>query len=288
MGFDLNSIFGTSPKQVQAPTLEEFEPWIQAQIDANRVDQVTPFGQTTYSYPNAEQAMSFEDWAIENPGTTTEVGGYWKGGDPGNTRPSDREWIPGTMESTGPNRNDYYDYVSNLDRGDQVAETSFSPEVQNLFTEQFDPNAYQHYADDYMAESERLLTPIYDRQTEQMQQAMANRGQPVGSELYSDTYGDILDAQNRSWESAAFNAKGAGENARLQDWNRLMSAMGMSTVDVPPVDVMSPANMALNLKLANQETSNNNSSNLWNTLAGLGGAYAIGAPDDSWLWGDTK
>ncbi len=272
-----DTLFGSSPK-IETPKLEDFLPFIQAQADFNRVDQSTPFGGIRYNTTTPE-AMPWDEWSAQNPVTTSE--GFWK-----NEGKDNQTWMPGT--STGGTRGGYDQYVTDFQAnnpGETTAESYFSPEIQNIFTQQFQPDSYQHYADDYMDESRRLLNPVYDRQLENFQQGMANRGQPVGGELYTDSYGDLMDAQNRGWESAAFQAKNAGEQARLQDWNRLMSAMGNSSVPVPQVDVMSPANMAMNAQVGNAQTRSNDNSNMWNTLAGLGGAYVTGGMmGDSPFW----
>ncbi len=167
--------------------------------------------------------------------------------------------------------------------GDDGVESYLSPELQSLFTKQFTPGAYDQYGDDYMANARRLLEPVYDRQTENFQQTMANRGQPVGGELYDDTYGNLMDAQNRGWESAAFGATQAGETARNTDFNRLMSAMGHSNMPVPQTDVLGAANLGLNAQNMENQRDQQKSDNMWNTLASLGSAYIGSKPD--WLFG---
>lgn len=160
--------------------------------------------------------------------------------------------------------------------GDDGVSMGFSPELQGLFDKQFDPNAYNQYGADYMARAKRHLDPIYAQQSERFGQTMANRGQPVGGELYDDTYANLMDAQNRGWQEAAFGATQAGDRARMQDYNRLMGAMGASQVNVPQGDVMGAANMAMNVDMANLQASGQESSNIWNTAAQLGGSYLMG------------
>ncbi len=185
--------------------------------------------------------------------------------------------------------------------GDDGVESYLSPELQNLFNKQFDPNAYNQYGDDYMASAERHLAPMYDRQSEDFEQMMANRGQPVGGEEYNERYGLMMDAQNRGWQDAAFSATQAGDNARMQDYNRLMSAMNHNSVPVPEVNVLGAENLGLNrenlyerikqleLDRAERERSRSDarsqqdSDNMWNTLTDLGGAYISTKPE--WLYG---
>lgn len=241
-----------SSSDVSTPSPEDYMPLVQQQADINRIDQSTPFGSTNYSYENTP--LSEQDWLAGGGGGR----GDFDGG-----------MVDHVLSST------YENYLSNFDRGRQSVSTGFSPELQSLFNQQFDPNAYQQYGDDYMADARRYLDPIYDRQDDRFQQRMANRGQPEGGELYNDMYQQKQLAQNTGWENAAFGATQAGNTARLEDFNRLMAAMGMSQVSYPNIDVMGPANLAMNADIANQQASNQSSSNLWNTAADLGSSYFL-------------
>lgn len=279
----LDTILG-SPDKVEPPKLEDYLAMIYANADINRPDQVTPFGGTSTTWENTP--LDFDVWSNQNTTTTKgpPIRPYLGPDDAGMSR---GEWdalyntgggetIPGTQAG-------YDDYLSNFDRGKATVETGFSPELQGLFSQQFDPDNYQKYSDDYMSNARRQLEPVFDRQLETFQQTMANRGQPVGGELYDDTYSNLMDSQNKGWENAAFTATQAGENARMQDFNRLMVAMGQNTIPVPQIDTMGPANMALNTSMLNTQNQNQNTSNLWNAATGLGSAYLMAKPQKS-IW----
>ena len=252
---------------VQTPDPEEYMPMVQQSADINRLNQYTPLGQTEYITPEGPSAMSWEDWSAENPGPETRrIQDYYDDGGLG--------WVYKELETgAGPSRDDYDSYVSQFEKDNfrqPEIRQSFSPEIQGMFDKQFDPNSYQNYADDYMGNARRLLDPVYDRQIERFQQTMANRGQPVGGELYDDTYKNLMDAQNSGYESAAFQGTQLADQKRTQDYNKLMAALGGSQVAYPQVDTMGAANMAMNANVANANNQANNSSSFWNTVPALG------------------
>ncbi len=227
-------------------------------------------------------------------------GGSYEGGNVGVfNAPQSQEDLIKSM--TDANRVDQKTAFGGTRWGDEGVESYVAPEVQGLFSTQFDPNAYNQYSEDYMASAERHLNPVYGRQAEDFEQTMANRGQPVGGEEYNERYGLMMDAQNRGWQDAAFGATQAGDNARMQDYNRLMSAMGHTSLPVPDVNVLGAENLGLNrenlyqrinqleLDRAERERgrsdarSQQDSDNIWNTLTDLGGAYISTKPE--WLYG---
>lgn len=273
----------SSKGSADMPAPSEYMPLVQQQADVNRLNQSTPFGGTQYVYPTAQDSQGGTIPATGDAVySTPQAQGDWLfsqgidySGQEGGAQ----------MESDA-----YNDYLSGftpellsgtagVDPYSQSAQPTvqqyLSPEMQTIWDKQFQPDAYQSYADEYMAESQRLLDPIYSQQTERMQQEMANRGQPVGGELYTDTYADLMDAQNRGWDQAAFGAQQASTQAQQADWNRLMSAMGGTQVQFPGTDVMSPANMAMNTNMADAQAQQQQSSNMWNTAAALGSAWLM-------------
>ena len=261
---------------VKTPSPEDYMPLIQQQADINRIDQVTPFGGIRYVQPEGPKALGFDDWMATDPNVPT-TGGYstWEGGKGG-----DNVWVPGgEQDFQGAYDNYVTDFTKSNPIGQPTAEAYFSPEIESLFNQQFDPDAYNQYGDDYFANAKRYLDPVYENQTERFQQTMANRGQPVGGELYDDSYGNLMDAQNKGWENAAFGAQQASDRARLEDYNRLMTAMGMNTIASPNIDVMGPANMAFNANATNAANDSQSNSDMWNTAATVAAAYFMSSKD---------
>lgn len=164
--------------------------------------------------------------------------------------------------------------------GRWTSTTSFSEPVQNLWSRQLDitgnPDAYRNYQDQAFAASRRLLDPYYEQQNRQFEQTMANRGLPAGGEAYNTGYANLTDAMNRAYEEAAFNALQYGEQARMNDYNRLAQILARAQgVPTQPIDVTGPMSTAYQGQIANANLANQQTSNLWNALTGLGGAYLM-------------
>lgn len=169
--------------------------------------------------------------------------------------------------------------------GRWTSNTNFSPEVQNLWGRQLDitgdPNAYQDYQNQAFAQSRRLLDPYYEQQNRTFEQQMANRGLPVGGEAFDDSYANMRDAQNRAYEEAAFNALGFGEQARMNDYNRLAQILGrVQGQPAQPIDVTGPMGQAYQGQLTNANMQQQQMNNLWNAAAGLGGAAIFASSKD--------
>jgi len=158
--------------------------------------------------------------------------------------------------------------------GKWKAKQKFTPELQSLFTRQFDPNAYDNYSTDYMDRYGELLAPIREQQMDQFQQGMFNRGMPEGGDIYGDIYRTTVgDPNSRQDLMAAQSAQQMADQARMNDFNRLMAAMGGSSVPVPNVDVNQSANLAMNADITNANNSQAANSSLWNTAGMLGAGY---------------
>jgi len=240
------------------------------QEEYNRVNTITPYGGITYT-KDGPQPMSFDDWQAQNPSSGTQPSGYSRQG-----------WVNNGGSSKNANPRAGYDkYAAGFGGGKTTANFNYSPELQSLFDRQFDPNAYDQYKTDYMGDYNELLQPGRDRQMDRFEQRAFDRGMPEGGDIYGDLYRTTLgDPWARQDTMAAQNAQQMADQARLQDYNRLMSAMGGSQINAPNIDVMGAQNMALNADFANQA----NQSSIWDTLPTLAGAYMVGAPDSSWLW----
>ena len=282
---------------VEVPKLEEYLPLIEASAQVNRVDQDTPYGSvkynTTYNQPQGyDEWYGKQDQSIFNIPSSTD--GYWKDTGFGDRMGdgSSQTWVSsGSTASSNPSAM-YDDYVSNFDRGvgETTATHTFKPEVQALWDKQWTPDSYQNYSDDYMSRYSELTQPDRDYATERFEQNMFDRGQPVGGEEYGDKYRQTIgDPWGRQDIMAAGHAANAADAARLQDYNRLATAMGLSQVNVPQIDTMGAANMAMNANIANAQNSQQGGSDLWNAIGMLGGGYlsTLGGrtPEPKSIWG---
>ena len=278
-------IFGGGGSDVKPPDISELIPYLEAQQQLNQVDQVTPYGSVKYN-TTYNEPQSYDDWfGAQSPSIFKQniqpIPNWDSSTEPG----TDRGDHAGSVRQPRNQRNYkspqalYNDYVANFDKGlgETTATHTFSPEIQGLFDKQFDPNAYQNYSDDYMSRYSELMQPDRDYRTNRFEQNMFDRGQPVGGAEYGDKYRQTIgDPNARQDTMAAGQAANAADAARLQDYNRMASAFGMSQLPVPGVDVMGPANMFMNANQINAQNENQSSSNLWNALGALGGGYAMG------------
>ena len=256
------------------PPPEDYMPLVRMMMDLNQTDTVSPFGSYTYT-PKGPDAQTWDEWSAENQPSGSE--GRWirTFNDPGAPlgEGNGDQWIEGTM--TGGTRSDYNDYVTDFDQGRGSTRTfEFSPEGQSMFNKVFDPNSYDNYKNEYMDNYNQLIAPNRIDQQDQFQQGMFNRGLPDTSDVYGDVYRNTVgDPNSRQDLLAASNAQGMATNARNSDFDKLMSSMTGTNFNTTPVDVMGPANMAMNNNMMNQQNNQNNRDNIWNTGTQLGAAY---------------
>lgn len=82
----------------------------------------------------------------------------------------------------------------------------------------FDLNAASSpAADAHYKRIAAYLEPQFQRQTDEWEQRMANQGLPMGSEAYSESFGDLQDAQNRAWQDAAYESAERAPDLALQE-----------------------------------------------------------------------
>lgn len=246
---------------------------IEAQARANRVNTYTPYSSTEfYQTPTAGYSQT--------PAPRTGYGSERSMVDQ-ITRGSDGGFISRALQSpeTQPGQG-----------GQWNKRVSFSPEVQNLWQRQLgvvgDPNAYNDYQDQSFAAARRLLDPYYEQQQNTFEQQMANQGLPVGGEAYDDAYSNFTGARDRAYQDAAFNALQFGEQARMNDYNRLAQVLAQANgAPTAPLDVMGPYNAQLQGQMQNAQIAQQKNNNLWNTIGqGLGayGMYAAMASSESY------
>lgn len=184
-------------------------------------------------------------------------------------------------------------YTQNAD-GTWNQVTDIDPRLDNLFGRQIEmagsgltDNDYGQYQDIAMAMARRELDPVYDRQWERFDEKMANRGIPVGAEIYSDAYSDLSSAENKAYQDAAFQALQFGSGLRsqddartLQDYNMLASVLGnVQAQPVQPIDVMGASQLqqqgAWNKYSKEMDAATQARSNFWNGLGMAGSAAAF-------------
>lgn len=176
---------------------------------------------------------------------------------------------------------------------------TFSPGVQPIFDRQIQMAGTPVSGENFNDEIERatfdramnLLQPGFEQQTRDFQQSMADRGHVSGGRAYDTEYANLNRAQNTSRENAAMAAVLAGNDAAMRGRGMNLSERGQQFGEMASIlgqapggqqsnlDVVGPANMALNQAMAQQQQQANNKSSATNAGASLGGAYLLGASD---------
>lgn len=247
---------GKGGGSVKAPKPEEYIGLVNAQAKANRLNKSTPFGKLVYKNAG-EKPMTFKQWSKRNPQTEDQVM---------NQRGEYTTSIKRDM------RGEYDKYLKNNPR-EKTAKFKFSPEVKGLFERQFEGDSYDNYADEYVNRFNELQQPQRDYNQDRFEQSMANRGIPEGSDVYGDVFRTTIgDPVAREDLMATQMAQGIGDNRKMQDWQRLMQAMGSTGFGVPGVDVMGAGNMAANANFHNANLSAQRQSDMFNTMAQMGAA----------------
>lgn len=99
----------------------------------------------------------------------------------------------------------------------------------------FDPN--NPTTNQYWTAQKNLLGDVFGRQSEAMDQKLANQGLPIGSEAYSDAQGDLAREQNSAYEQASANALQQGFSQdlakRQQLQNEVSSALQQGSPPSP-------------------------------------------------------
>lgn len=270
----------------QMPSPSEYIPLVNAQASANRVNTYTPYGSTVFSAvpgsnANRGPSSSGSQASSYDSGRSSGSNGKKMGMALGAA-------VPGLMDSQGGGGSS--GGPSGITPMQSV--TKFSPALQRLFKQQTQlagsPLSQENFNDEIeqatFKRAMNMLEPGLQQQTRDFQQSMADRGLPSGGAAYDNEYANIQRAQASARENAALSAVLAGNDAALrgravnlsergQQFNELGSVLGQNQVTpTAPVDVMGPANMAMNGRIADQQAKQAKKSSGVNAGANLGAA----------------
>lgn len=122
---------------------------------------------------------------------------------------------------------------------------------------QFDPN--NPVSNQYWTAQKNLLEDVFGRQTETLDQKLANQGIPIGSEAYSDATGDLARQQNQAYEQASANALDKGFSQQLASRQQLASEIAQAMQQgAPPGVTGAPQNQVdINEALAAEQSGLN-------------------------------
>ncbi|KDC12333.1 hypothetical protein AZ19_1725 [Bordetella bronchiseptica E012] len=244
---------GSAPKAPNYESLAREQSQAQLQLareaaQANRVNQVTPYGSLTWSnnrtfdqsgYDRAMQAytQAMQAYGSSPSQPTGRAGAVWNDSfyDPGSSTTSSLNGSAGASRGPGPvapNINDFYT------GGDQWTQSmQFSPEIQKLYANvlqqmgtpfdlsslpqagsAYDPNLATNNATELLMER---LNPELDRQYESLRAQMANQGIAQGSNAYSRELSRFGEQRNDAANQAALAGIGLGMQQQGLTFNQM-------------------------------------------------------------------
>lgn len=225
---------------------------LRAQTEANRVNQVTPYGNLTYSHnPNRTFDQSGYDKAMQD--YERQMDAYTSG----NAGPQTIEYVGdglasyprivgGGMESpVMPTRDSFY---SGAQDGGWTATTTLSPDQQAIldaqeklsqtnlgtaqrFAEGFDPTLNMsalpstriNPGETYTDAALRFLQPQWDQQSDAERTRLANRGITLGSDAYSSANRDLNDRLDRARIQTTMLGLDKDQSARANAFNEQLA-----------------------------------------------------------------
>lgn len=298
-----------------APAAPDPAKQVAAESAANRVNVKSPFGSVTYTQnpSTAPQALSFDDWYKQS----------FPNGVPGGQPHSLAEGeVPveggGGMGAPVNPTALYLDYTKNFAAQNPSDATytqnvNLSPEEQALYQGRnaisaallghgganistMAPNFEFNGATDpttnkfFMAQK-ALLDPVFARETDSLEQRLANQGLPTGSDGNESAAdyerNQLTKAHDAAYEQASANALDNGFNqdlaARQQNYNEIAAALNGSQLNVPgaqtqPLDVTSAfANQQAGLNRQYQGQMANYQADVGQTNTGVAAAATMAA-----------
>lgn len=111
------------------------------------------------------------------------------------------------------------------DADSNTLNTTYGPQLQRVLGTLFGgTNADKQAADSVFSAFSDRYEPIFERQTDNLQDRLVNQGIPVGSEAYSRAMNDLAQTQNDAYQQAAYQSVQAGQQARN---NEIQNSLGI-------------------------------------------------------------
>ena len=113
----------------------------------------------------------------------------------------------------------------NWDPNTNTLNTTYGQQLQGVLGTLFGgTNADKQAADSVFSAFSDRYEPIFERQTDNLQDRLVNQGIPVGSEAYSRAMNDLAQTQNDAYQQAAYQSVQAGQQARN---NEIQNSLGI-------------------------------------------------------------
>ena len=111
------------------------------------------------------------------------------------------------------------------DANSNTLNTTYGPQLQSVLGTLFGgTNADKQAADSVFSAFSDRYEPIFERQTDNLQDRLVNQGIPVGSEAYGRAMNDLAQTQNDAYQQAAYQSVQAGQQARN---NEIQNSLGI-------------------------------------------------------------
>ncbi len=111
------------------------------------------------------------------------------------------------------------------DANTNTLNTTYGPQLQSVLGTLFGgTNADKQAADSVFSAFSDRYEPIFERQTDNLQDRLVNQGIPVGSEAYGRAMNDLAQTQNDAYQQAAYQSVQAGQQARN---NEIQNSLGI-------------------------------------------------------------
>lgn len=183
------------------------------------------------------------------------------------------------------------------DPASNTLKTTYGQQMQSVLGNLFGgSNADKQAADSVFKAFSDRYQPIFERQSNHLQDRLVNQGIPVGSEAYSRAMNDMSQTQNDALQQAAYQSVQAGQQARN---NEIANNLSIFSAFNPlnhytGSTAQGSASMydnAYNSQLAQfqaQQKAKQNMANGWLNLGTQAGLGVLGMLPSSWLSSDAR
>lgn len=183
------------------------------------------------------------------------------------------------------------------DPASNTLKTTYGQQMQGVLGNLFGGSNADKQASDsvFKAFSDRYQ-PIFERQSNHLQDRLVNQGIPVGSEAYSRAMSDMSQTQNDALQQAAYQSVQAGQRARNNEITNNLSIFSAfnplnNYTGSTAQGNTSMYDNAYNSQLAQfqaQQQAKQNMANGWLNLGTQAGLGVLGMLPSSWLSSDAR
>lgn len=183
------------------------------------------------------------------------------------------------------------------DPASNTLKTTYGQQMQGVLGNLFGgSNADKQAADSVFKAFSDRYQPVFERQSNHLQDRLVNQGIPVGSEAYSRAMNDMSQTQNDALQQAAYQSVQAGQQARN---NEIANNLSIFSAFNPlnhytgstAQGSVSMYDNAYNSQLAQfqaQQQAKQNMANGWLNLGTQAGLGVLGMLPSSWLSSDAR